>query len=78
MATVLIVEDDPMIRTLLCDQLQREFAMDMCAVTSGTDALHAIQMMEVILCLLDVNLPDMSGFMLCKKSVSSATSRSFF
>jgi DNA-binding NarL/FixJ family response regulator len=62
---ILIVEDDPGVRELLAAVLQQAgFETD--AVESGDQALDAVGTSRPLLVLLDVCLPDMSGYSVCR------------
>lgn len=63
---ILIVEDEPSIADTLIYALERE-RFEPVWVTLGHEALHALDSGTVDLVLLDVGLPDISGFDLCKK-----------
>jgi two-component system OmpR family response regulator len=63
---VLIVDDEPNIRDLLSTSL-RFAGFSVHAVANGADAVHAAEKGEPDIILLDVMLPDMSGFSVTKK-----------
>ena len=64
MTDLLLVEDDPAIVTALSDFLKREgFAVT--AASGQTEALRLLEGRRYHLALLDVTLPDGSGFALC-------------
>lgn len=62
---VLVVEDEPSIRTGLCDVLAFH-GYAPCGVESGEDGLREALSREYVLVLLDVMLPGMSGFDVCR------------
>lgn len=63
---VLVVEDEPSIRDSVVYALESEgFAVDW--VGSGADALAKAQAANYALIVLDVGLPDMSGFDVCRE-----------
>ncbi len=66
MKNILLVEDDVEIGKLLSLHLQSE-AWHFKACTKGSDALKALAVHPFDLIILDVNLPDISGFELCKR-----------
>lgn len=69
---ILLVEDDFLLaRELRAFLVQNDFLVD--AVQSGHDATEMLKMGTYSLCLLDVGLPDCSGFDLCR-SIRSAYS----
>jgi len=63
---VLVVDDEPNIRDLLASGL-RFAGFSVLAVGNGTDAVAAAEKGNPDLILLDVMLPDMSGFSVTKK-----------
>lgn len=62
---ILIVEDEPAIADTLVYALKTE-GLDTCWVSTGSAALQALQNDSHQLVLLDIGLPDMSGFDVCK------------
>jgi two-component system response regulator ResD len=65
-ATVLVVEDEPSIGQLLRSYLQRD-GYRVLWVRSGEDALVALDRQEVRIVLLDIGLPGMDGFEVCRR-----------
>ena len=63
---VLVVDDEPNIRDLLASGL-RFAGFSVLAVSNGNDAVTAAEKGNPDLILLDVMLPDMSGFSVTKK-----------
>ena len=63
--TVLIVEDDPDIRTYLEKELKNNFHT--LSAINGVQALDILDKEEVSLVLSDVMMPEMNGFDLCRK-----------
>lgn len=63
---VLIVEDDPLVGDLLARAV-REAAWAADVVASGRGALDALAVAEYDLAVLDVGLPDMDGFEVCRR-----------
>lgn len=62
---VLVVEDEPAIAdTLLYALKTEEFEPTHCL--TGRDALGRVEELDPALVILDIGLPDMSGFDLCK------------
>lgn len=59
--TILVVEDDPVIQSLLVETLQDEGYAVMC-VSNGVDALRAARGASFALVLLDLNLPVLDGY----------------
>lgn len=66
MNRILLIEDDQALANELCAFLQ-ENGLDVHTVYSGETALAAINRQQYQLLLLDVGLPDYSGFTLCQK-----------
>jgi DNA-binding response OmpR family regulator len=65
-ARILIVEDDPDIQQLLREILTgANFTVD--ATDSGQEALRILDQQEIDLLLLDVLLPDLSGYEVCER-----------
>ena len=62
---VLVVEDDPVLTRVLRDNLTFE-GFDVESVADGGDALAVARQFTPDLVLLDVNLPNQSGFALCE------------
>jgi len=61
---ILIVDDDPTNIRLLTKTLQGPY--DICAVTNGYDAISQVKKTLPDLLILDVMMPDLSGFEVCK------------
>ena len=63
---ILFIEDDAVLVTEVSDFLkEHDFAVDVAA--SGAEALRRIDEASYELCLLDIGLPDCSGFSLCRE-----------
>ena len=63
---ILVVEDDDKLRGLLARGLEEEtFAVD--AEANGTDALWRVQEFSYDAVVLDVMLPDLDGFTVCRR-----------
>jgi len=75
--TVLIVDDEPHIRLLLEQTLDEldEHGVEVATATNGGDALKAIRETRPSLVLLDVMMPVMNGFEVCKAVKSDAALR---
>lgn len=65
-ANILIAEDDPAIREGLTDLLTAE-GYDVDAVTDGQQALAKVEQSAYHLILLDVMMPGMNGFEVCRR-----------
>ncbi|QNO15057.1 response regulator transcription factor [Alkalicella caledoniensis] len=63
---LLLIEDDSSIRDILTYSLSREGFLVNCA-SNGKDGLKALEEFCPDLIILDLMLPDMSGFDICKK-----------
>ena len=66
MTDILIVEDDRELAALLTDFLRAE-GYTVSAVDSGERALELLEKYGAKLVVLDINLPDVSGFAVCSK-----------
>lgn len=66
MARILIIEDDKSNNELICRTLAMTGHTGL-PVYSGREALRAVKEQDLDLILLDINLPDMSGFDIMKK-----------
>ncbi len=64
--SVLIVDDEPMARTLLRLMLVRA-GFNVSEAENGFDALEKIEINQPELILLDVMMPGMDGFTVCRK-----------
>lgn len=62
---VFVVDDDPTVLNVLVSLLQAEF--DVSAALNGRDALRLVRRDPPDLVLLDVQLPDVDGFTLCRR-----------
>ena len=62
---VLVIEDEPQLRSMLADNLEFE-GYQVTAVASGEEGLAAFTQHAFALLLLDVMLPGMSGFEVCR------------
>lgn len=65
-ARILVVEDEPLIRELICTQLTQEGSIPRGAST-GEEALALIDRERFDLILLDMRLPGMSGIEACRQ-----------
>ena len=65
-AKVLIIDDDPIIRLLAAEKLAEEDFVVLEA-SSGRQGLAMIQQHKPDLVLLDVIMPDMDGFEVCRE-----------
>jgi DNA-binding response OmpR family regulator len=65
-ATIMVVEDDDATREFLADNLKAD-SYGVVAASSGRQALNLLEVKDCDLMLLDVMLPDASGFELCRR-----------
>lgn len=63
---VLVVDDDPVVRRLTRQLLSR-ITEAVHSVSNGEDALRVAPQLDPDLILLDVNMPDLNGFEVCKR-----------
>jgi DNA-binding response OmpR family regulator len=63
---ILIVEDDPLMGDMVSRYLKRE-GFQVRVARTGEEALRVFDLMEPELVILDLMLPDMDGFELCKR-----------
>jgi len=68
MKNILIVDDTPANLDILCELLSE---YDVVVSISGEDALEVVQEEHIDLILLDIMMPDMNGFEVCKKLKSN-------
>jgi DNA-binding response OmpR family regulator len=73
MVRLLFVEDDDALRTII-DRGLREAGYAVDAFASGTDALLASQLSPYDVAIVDIGLPDLDGFELCRQMRLAATS----
>ncbi len=71
--TILVVDDEPIMIRLLDDMLGSRY--DLAFAMSGTEALASVALYPPELILLDVELPDMSGYDVCRAVRNSPASR---
>ena len=63
---ILIVDDDEMVLMAL-EELLRPEGYEVRAVSSGTEALKSLDQEDYDLLMLDIIMPEMDGFELCKR-----------
>ena len=66
MNKIMIVDDDPNIRELIC-VLLRDGGFDVCEAKDGRDALLKITGENPALAIVDLMMPNMDGYELCRK-----------
>src|SRR6056297_1085641 len=71
---ILVIDDDTYILDMIKNILEREGYQTQ-GVQSGKKALEVVKSSQPDLILLDINLPDMDGFKICKKIKSVEKSR---
>lgn len=78
--TILIVDDEPHIRLLLEQTLEQleQHDIEIATATNGVDALKVIQADRPAVVLLDVMMPVMNGFEVCKAVKADAALRGTF
>ncbi len=67
--SVLVVDDDTSNVDLLLAILERDY--EVCSATSGKEAIELVRASDVDAVLLDINMPDMSGFEVCAEIKSN-------
>ncbi|MEM9537360.1 MAG: response regulator [Cyanobacteria bacterium P01_E01_bin.45] len=63
-STVLCVDDSPIVRTMLKRALGEFYEVEL--ASSGTEALATLNDLDVSIVLLDVTMPDMDGYEVCR------------
>lgn len=71
--TILVIDDDPAVVEFYVDALE-PLGTEIVTATSGADALKMLELTDIGLALVDVRLPDMNGFELCRELVSQCPS----
>ncbi|MCL6627891.1 MAG: response regulator transcription factor [Alicyclobacillus shizuokensis] len=66
MARILVVDDDPHIRELVCHYLERD-GFTVCEAGDGEQALRVLEATRVDLVVLDVMMPRLDGFAFCRQ-----------
>ncbi|KOR35374.1 MULTISPECIES: response regulator transcription factor [Planktothricoides] len=67
-AKILVVDDEPAIRNLIHRFLSKEYQME--SAEDGNTAIAKFELLNPDLVILDVNLPDTTGYELCKEMQS--------
>jgi CheY-like chemotaxis protein len=70
MTTILVAEDDPGICDLLTDLLEVELAATVRCERTGSLALQAIETAGFDLAIIDVNMPEISGYELARRAAN--------
>jgi DNA-binding response OmpR family regulator len=65
MARVLVADDDPIVRELIVYKLETE-GYDVVVAEDGTSALSTVQESTPDIVVLDVHMPGLSGFDVCR------------
>lgn len=63
---VLVLDDEESLRTLLCDNLSFE-GIDTIQASTGLEAINLATSQSPDLAVLDIGLPDMSGWKVCER-----------
>jgi len=66
MPKILVVDDDPHIRELVC-ALLKNGGFEACEAKDGRDALNIVFDLKPDLCIIDLMMPNMDGYELCRK-----------
>ncbi len=64
-ARIMVVDDDPDTSAILVRHLEREGFVPV-AANSGAECLHLVRENDIDVILLDLMMPDMDGFQICK------------
>lgn len=72
--TVLVVDDDEMSRVVLCRLLQAE-GLEVTAASNGHEALAAVRIRTPDLVMLDVVMPGIDGFEVCRRLKADPATR---
>ena len=70
MTAILVAEDDPGICDFLIDLLELEFAATVRCERTGSLALRAIETAGFDLAIIDVNMPEISGYELARRAAN--------
>ncbi len=70
-----LVVDDEALNLKLFDTLLRGLDYDVVKATSGEEALHAVHKTEIDLILLDLMMPGMNGYEVCRRLKADETTR---
>lgn len=74
-STVLVVDDNPQNLELLCAYMEELPNVRLISATNGLEALETIASQNPDLLLLDIMMPQMSGFEVCKQIKSNPETR---
>ena len=66
MSKIIVVDDDPNIRELIC-ALLKNGGFDVCEAKDGRDALEKMMTQNPDLAVVDLMMPNMDGYELCRK-----------
>jgi CheY-like chemotaxis protein len=70
MTAILVAEDDPAICDFLTDVLEVELAASVRCARTGSLALQAIETAGFDLAIIDVNMPEISGYELARRAAN--------
>jgi two-component system OmpR family response regulator len=62
---ILIIEDDPWLTATMRRELSRNYSID--TVESGREGLYRAETNQYDIIMLDIGLPDFSGFEICRR-----------
>ncbi len=74
-ATVLVVDDNPQNLELLCAYMEDVEGVRVIAASNGLEALQQVSQSRPDLILLDIMMPKMSGFEVCRQLKSNPRTR---
>src|SRR5581483_11236264 len=72
---VLVVDDDRAMVEFLCSLIDNEFGVRTATATDGAEALQRIQALRPSVVLLDLFLPEVDGFEVCRRLRNSPETR---
>ncbi len=70
MCLALVVDDDPT-QQLIISKLLKKMGLDVIVASDGIEALERIQSMSPVLVILDILMPRMNGYEVCRKLKSN-------
>ena len=67
MNKIMVVDDDPHIRELVCTLLKNE-GLNTCEASDGEEALQLLNHHKIDLCILDIMMPQLDGYAFCREA----------